>query len=81
LKELFAILRQEVGEGQSVIREEDRVQRCEGKEENGGKKADQFREIYMFEREPLYLILLFILSQWRDSRIGVYNAMKFWTFW
>jgi len=31
-----------------VIREEDRVQRCEGmKEESGGKKVDQIGEIYM----------------------------------
>jgi len=41
------------------------------KEESGGKKVDQFREIYMWEREPLYLILSFILSQWRDFRIQV----------
>jgi len=37
-------LRREVREGRlRVIREEDRVQRCEGmKEESGGKKVDQF---------------------------------------
>jgi len=35
------------------------------KEKSGGKKVDQFWETYMWER-TLYLILSFILSQWRD---------------
>jgi len=43
-EDLFAILRREVREGRlRVIRDEDRVQRMKGmKEENGGKKVDQF---------------------------------------
>jgi len=49
------------------------------KEESGGKKVDQFWEIYMWER-TLYLILSFILSQWRDLRIGVMIVMKFRSF-
>jgi len=59
-----------------VIREEDQVQRYEGiKEASESKKVDHFEIfIYICERErerTLYLILLFILSQWRDFRIGV----------
>jgi len=42
IRDLFAILRREVREGRlRVIREEDRVQRCEWKE-SSGKKVDQF---------------------------------------
>jgi len=56
-----------------VIREENRVgyNDVKGmKEESGGRKVDQFRDLCVRER-TLYLILLFILSQWRDLRIGV----------
>jgi len=41
------------------------------KEESGGKEVDQLLVIYNYVTEIiLYLILLFILSQWRDLRIG-----------
>jgi len=48
------------------------------KEESGGKKVDQYCEIYMWERErTLYLILSFVLNQWRYSRIGI----MWWNLW
>jgi len=37
------------------------------KEESGSKKVDQFCE----RERTLYLILSFIVSQWRDLRIRV----------
>jgi len=41
------------------------------REESRGKKVDQFlTKLYVTEK-TLYLILSFILSQLRDSRIGV----------
>jgi len=41
------------------------------KEKSGGKKVDQF-ESFLCDREKiLYLILSFILNQWRDFRIEV----------
>jgi len=45
----------------------------EMKEESGGKKVDQFlRDLYVTEIErTLYLMISFILSLWRDFRIGV----------
>jgi len=56
----------------SVVREEDQVYNdVKGvKEKSEGKKVNQFLEIYICERD-LYLILSFILSQWRDLWIGV----------
>jgi len=44
------------------------------KEESRGKKVDQFcfvRFIYEKENFVLILIISFILSQWRDFKIGV----------
>jgi len=53
-----------------VIREEDRVQEYDTKEESRGKTFDQFWEIYIVWERTLNLILSFILNQWRYSRIG-----------
>jgi len=41
------------------------------KEESGGKKVDQFERFRAICERTLYLIISFILSQWRDLRIGV----------
>jgi len=41
------------------------------KEENGGKKVDQFERIICERERTLYLIISFVLNQWRDLRIEV----------
>jgi len=68
-KDLFAMLRREVRERRlCVIRE-------------GRKKRTETGRLTSFERficeRTLYLILSFILSQWRDFRIGV----RRWHLW
>jgi len=65
-----------------VIREEDRVQRCEGNERREGKvrRLTSF-ERFICERErTLYLILSFILSHAVERFKNRSNVMKFMSF-
>jgi len=60
-----------------VIRVKDRVYVVKKmKKESGGRKVDQFREIYVRARSrTLYLIFSYIVNQWTDFRVTI---VHFW---
>jgi len=83
-KDLLAILRREVREGRPKVKREDWVERCEGNEMKRVevRKLTSFEIFVMWERarkrdRNLHLVRSFILSQWRDFRIGV----MWWNLW